>query len=205
MNFKEKFDFRRIHWALIFSIPLFICLILSFYLFSRWQELGSLKERVEYTHQKAMGLKRKKDQEEKILEALKNTSAFTEKQLEKLIFLNPEIQKLQLLSEQNEASKKRLRFLKSEDNQLRFMEEKRRQGSGVKEVELKQRYPVEMNEEDLKNIFTIIEGVSLTSATSSIFPHCLIRNFTLEKKNIPLEEERVYLIHFDLIKRELLK
>ncbi len=79
--------------------------------------------------------------------------------------------------------KNRLALLKS-DNKLSFNEEPLFSNSFVKETLLKQNVPVEISDDDLKNILSLVENV-IISKTDSIpsYPQMIIQNFELKKTN----------------------
>jgi hypothetical protein len=80
------------------------------------------------------------------------------------MLLQNERQKLQSLLyhpafPESQAIKNRLALLN--ENKLAFTEEKIEVSSQMKEVEEKQRYPVQMDENDLKQILSLIEDVPI--------------------------------------------
>jgi len=195
-----KLPFKERRWIFVLLTPLAIIWAVGNYFLSSIQELTFLEDRMKETHLQAIQYRKKKKQEEKILHSLsKATKPFSEKELEKTLFLEAEVKKLQVVSSQDEGSKKRLRFLSEGGNQLKFTSEKSRSTHQLKETELKQKYPVEMNEKDLKKILNLIEH----NESEGFSCQLIIKKFELEKKAVPLEDETVYLVQCDLIKREL--
>ena len=72
----------------------------------------------------------------------------------------------------------------------------------MKEVEEKQRHPVQMDESDLKQILSLIEDLPVDSFLPSAgSPQLLIKEFRLKKQETPLHTE-VFEVEMDLLKRE---
>ncbi len=97
----------------------------------------------------------------------------------------------------------RLAFLK--ENKLAFREEKIETSQEKKEVEEVQRYPVQMDENDLKAILSLLEDVPIdANVPKSHAPQILIKNFRLKKQETPLHTN-VFEVEMTLIKREFTK
>jgi hypothetical protein len=123
-------------------------------------------------------------------------------------FLQPEIDALsKMVSDPAfqtcESIKERTYFL-MERNRLSFTEIKRRQASPLmEEVELEQSMPVEVNMEDVKNLLSMIEGISIGCCNPpSKRPQLVITSFDLKKKSEFGKEG--YFLDLHLMKRELL-
>ena len=103
------------------------------------------------------------------------------------------------------STEARLQFLDSEDNRLTFIEEEIRSSSTMKETEERQRHTVQMDEEDLKKLLSLIEEVSIDSfSPAENSPQIIVTDFQLEKKESPIKT-KVFEIEMKLLKRELIK
>ena len=106
---------------------------------------------------------------------------------------------------QDEELKERLGFLKEGKNKLLFVEEGIERSGSLQEVEEKCKYPVEMNEEDLKKLLSVVEEVKIGSnLPPDNAPQLIIKNFELLKKPT-LGSEDVFEVHLSIIKRETLE
>lgn len=129
--------------------------------------------------------------------------------IEEIVFLKPEVDALKVIYghptfQSCPAVKQRLSRLTKGENRLIFTEENRSVSSLIEEMTYQQQTPVEVNGEDLKNILSIIEGVSIGPyETPSFRPQLIIKSFDL-KREMLLGRESYYL-QMDLIKREPLK
>lgn len=190
---------------LIASLPF---LYFFFHFFTQLFAYGNLADEMQRIYIKSAQLETLHQKENDFLASLKNPDHFyIDKHLETLYFLEPEIKKIEALlldSPNDESLKKRLHFLKEGPNRLLFSEIQTRQQSRFQEVEEKQQRLVEMNEEDLKKILSLIEGVTIWPyGPKEKRPQLIIKDFQLSKKEIS-SEEFVYAINMHLIKRESL-
>lgn len=181
-----------------------LCFIIHFFL--RLDTCGDLENRIYALQQKSELSQLKKQEGEFFLKKLKIADHYyLDKHLENLTFLEADIRRIQAYIQSNpedERAKKRMQFLKEGANQLRFSEQNIKNLQGVLEVEEIQQYPVEMNEEDLKKVLSRIEEVAITNySPGEKAPQMIIKNFELTRKKIQ-EQEEVYLINLQLIKRE---
>jgi hypothetical protein len=143
-----------------------------------------------------------------LLTSLKNPDPhYLDKNVETLTFLLPEVKKLESLLAENpeeEQLGRRLQFLKN-GNRLIFSEEQIRTNDLFTEVEEKQQNPVEMNEEDLKKLLCLIEGITIWPyGPKEGRPQLIIKDFRLSKKELS-SQEKVYVVSIQLIKRENLE
>lgn len=204
-----KFKKRLSHPLLPFLLlPLALlpslCLIAHFFI--RLNTCGDLENRIYALQRKSALLQLKKQEGEFFAKKLKSADHYyIDKHLENLTFLESDIRTLQVFIQNNpedERAKKRMQFLKEGANQLRFSEQNIKNLQGMQEVEEIQQYPVEMNEEDLKKVLSRIEDVTIASfCPGEKPPQLIIKNFELTRKKIK-EQEQVYLINLQLIKRE---
>ncbi len=173
------------------------------------QALNQVEEEISFLHQKSLSTEIKKEKESAFMAQMERSDHFyLDKHLESLLFLESEIMKLQALSfthPQNEGIRERLHFLRDGGNRLLFVEEAINKSEQFQEVEEKQQQSIEMNEEDLKKLFTLIEGVSVWPyAPKEARPQLIIKDFDLSKKSTG-PQEKVYLVNMQLIKREKTK
>jgi hypothetical protein len=133
---------------------------------------------------------------------------YLDKHVEPLTFLLPEIKKLETIQLENpdeEQIAKRLQWLKEGDNRLRFSEEQIRANALFRETEEKQQHSVELNEEDLKKLLCLIEGITIWPyGPKEGRPQLIIKEFKLTKKELS-SYEKVFVVSMQLIKRENLE
>jgi hypothetical protein len=207
----RKFSFKLSPltiWLLLVvaPIPFFIFL---FNFFSGLQKLEQLEDEMERIHAKIVILQESKQKESSLLSSLKNSdSHYLDKYVETLTFLLPEIKKLETIQLENpeeEQIAKRLQMLKDGGNHLRFSEEQIRANETFRETEEKQQQPVELNEEDLKKLLCLIEGVTIWPyGPKEGRPQLIIKDFKLTKKELS-SHEKVFIVSIQLIKRENLE
>lgn len=171
--------------------PAIFCLLYFFYARIDQQEL---REKLNSLTMHTTLVEKTKLEEDKRLEKLKTADpAYLEKVLAGLVFLEAEIKRLQLVK--TDPNVKRLRFFKERANSLQFIEENFRENLPFQETDIRLDHPVEMDSEDLKKLLKGIEEIEA--------PELVIKKFELSRKS-PSPQEEVYLINFELIKRELL-
>jgi hypothetical protein len=181
-------------------------LYLLFHFFTRLQELETLEEEIVRVEKKASHFQEWQQKESSFLTSLKNSDHFyIDKHLETLVFLETEAKKIEALlleNDQDEGLKKRAQFLTQPTNHLLFAEERIRQHEPFQEAEEKQQHPVEMNEEDLKKLLSLIEGVTIWPyGPKENRPQLIITDFQLTKKELS-SQENVFVINLQLLKRE---
>lgn len=133
---------------------------------------------------------------------------FVDAYIESLSFLECEKNTIKsLLNHPAIADKKvfasRLDFLTGSQNKLSFTEEAVRSNSTMKEIEEKQRTPVQMDEEDVKKLLSILEDVQIENnrPISESRPQIVITDFRLEKKQTPVKTS-VFEVEIQFLKRE---
>ncbi len=180
-------------------LPCFF-LLLSFYL--NLGELNLLEERLQLTAQKTFQIQKEKEvQNQMVKKILKADRFFIDKHVESLHFLQSETESLRSLSSASLAAKKRLCFLEGE-NRLVFNEENIRPSEEMQEVEEAQMRPIEIDEEDLKKILSIVEALPIGPyAPLENAPQFIVKRFVLTKK-MKSSEENAFLLNMQLIKRE---
>lgn len=134
---------------------------------------------------------------------------YIDKHLETLTFLEPEIDQLQkIVQDQNFAGddriKKRLEFLTGQANSLVFTEGTVHSFPYFQETSETLTHPVEVDSVDIQKILALIEGVKIGDFKPGPYsPQLLVTEFKLEKKKVNHKNE-VYLLNLKLIKREFL-
>ncbi len=195
-------------WFILMIAPIPFFMIFFHFLLSM-QKFNDLEEEMARILTKSSELQEVQQKENLLLASLKNPDPhYLEKNVESLIFLLPEMKKIETIqseSMQDENLGKRIHFLKEGGNRLVFSEEQIRTNEIFRELEEKQQHPVEMNEEDLKKLLCLIEGITIWPyGPKERRPQLIIKDFKLSKKDLP-SQEKVYVIAMQLIKREYLE
>jgi hypothetical protein len=134
---------------------------------------------------------------------------FLDQEIESLSFLQQERSQLERLLAhpalaERDIFQERLHFLQSDQNRLAFTEEAIRTSEKIKEIEEKQRSPVQMDEKDLQRLLSLIEDLHIPPYTpKERSPQIVIRDFCLERKMSPLQTP-VLEVEMDLLTREFL-
>jgi len=201
-----QFFFLKMRPLFFFALVLFPLLTAAFFLSQKFSELQALEERFSNAARKEkLALERKARKERFLNRYSTSNSYFLDQQIESFPLLLNERLKLEALLHhpafpESQAIKDRLSFLK--ENRLAFVEEKMEVSSQIKEVEEKQRHPVQMDENDLKHVLSLIEDIPIeTYSPASGSPQILIKEFRLKKQETSLQTE-VFEVEMDLLKRE---
>ena len=139
-------------------------------------------------------LERKGKKERFLKRYAKADPYFIDQQIESLHFLEKERNELAALLEHpalfdKRSAEARFKFLLSDENRLTFAEEAIRTSSHLKETEEKQRHSVQMDEEDLKRILSLLEDLPIDSYFPlENRPQIIITDFHLEKKESSLRK-----------------
>lgn len=206
--FKE-YLFHPIVFYSMLAIGILPSLFIALHYSSKNAALGNLSTKLELLHKRSKISSHKKTKEAEILSQMRGADPYyLDKYVESLNFLDPEIKKWQRLSSSEKiplAIEKRLEFLRSDNNRLLFAEGVIESEGIFREIEEKQKYPVEVNEDDLKKILCAIEGVKISPYSApEKHPQFLIKQFELTKKMHPDIKEKVFVLSMQLLKRELL-
>lgn len=135
---------------------------------------------------------------------------YIDKYLETLKLLKPETNSLEQLVNNryfagDETVRKRLNFLKGQDNAFLFSEGNVQSYPFFQETIATLIKPVEVNLEDLKNILALIEGQPIDQYTPGPKkPQMIILDFKLDKKEAS-ENNEVFLLNIKILKREYLE
>jgi hypothetical protein len=195
-------------WLLLASAPIPFILFLCNFIFGL-QHLNELEEEMERIHVRSSQQQEIQRMESSLMASLKHPDPhYLEKNIETLSFLLSEVKKIEMLQSdvlEDERIGKRLQFLKEGSNRLVFSEEQIRTNEVFREIEEKQQHPIEMNEEDLKKLLCLIEGITIWPyGPKEGRPQLIIKDFKLSKKEIS-PQEKVFVVSMQLIKRENLE
>lgn len=178
-----------------FLLPLFALLLFYSHKKSGLEEL----ER-KITLLSARAAEEKKEKEKELISPC--DPYFLDKYVESLPLLEPEMKRLAALLPHhfdNEALAQRLKFLKDGQNKILFIEEKRTPRGSVQEIEEKLQHSVEMNEEDLKKLLVLVEGVTIHPYSPKMErPDISVLEFDLTRKK-SFNEEEVFEVDLKLL------
>ena len=184
-------------------LPIIIILSLTVYQANRYLKLSFGYERLNNLEHLASSSLEKRTRVRDFLESkIDSDSYFIDNNLENLKFLKNEINTYKKLKShiafaQNEEIKKRYDFLTNK-NKLKFFEENIKTSSLVKETEERQINSIEVNEEDVEKLLSIIEEKSIKDfKPTQKMPQLIITNFNLKK-----EKSDSFLLDMKLLKRE---
>lgn len=195
-------------WSVLIIAPFPFLFFLMHFIFGV-QKMNAIEEEMERIHVRVTLSQEILRKESSLLNSLKNPDPhYLDKNIETLTFLLPEVKKLEAISLENpydDQILKRLQFLKEGGNALVFEEEQIRTNETFREIEEKQQHPIEINEEDLKKLLCLIEGITIWPyGPKEGRPQLIIKDFRLSKKEIS-SQEKVFVITLQLIKRENLE
>jgi len=178
----------------------------AFHHYSTLGHLEELEEKMQRVHVRKEEAQQSQKQQHALLSCLKEADPYyIDKHLETQRFLESEIKKLEtLLSETytDESIQNRLVFLKEGNNRLLFAEEKMRTKDKMREVIEKQQHPIEVHEEDLKKLLSLIEGVTIWPyGPKEGRPQLFIQDLHLTRKQTA-GRDPVFTLSMQLIKRE---
>lgn len=132
---------------------------------------------------------------------------YIDKNLEKLHLLETEIEALKKISQNpnfadNELVRKRLEFLTGPQNRISFTESAVQSTPQFQEVVEQLAHPVEVNQNDLKRILNLVEGVDFSNSKPIVDrPQLILLELKLDKKS-SADKNEVYVLNMKLLKRE---
>ena len=205
----KEYLFHPLVFYSTLAIGILPSLFITLHYTTKHAALGNVATNLEILHKRSKISSHKKNKEAQILSQMRGADPYyLDKYVESLNFLDPEIKKWQRLSPLEKtplAIEKRLEFLRSDNNRLLFAEGDIQSEGMFREIEEKQKHPVEVNEDDLKKILCAIEGVKISPYSApEKHPQFLIKQFELTKKMHPDIKEKVFVLSMQLLKRELL-
>ena len=185
MKLPPYFNRKNLSIAALFFLPLPFLLIL-FNFFGELQNQQILRARIQILEEKTAQVADRKQKNEKVLAQLrKSEPQFLEKNLESLSFAS--------LAENGG------------ENRLAFQEEQPRRAEQIEEVEIKQKSPVLVSEDELKKILSLLEAKTIGSNTPDpSSPQILVKDLKLAKK-MNEQDDELYEVMLELIKREPLR
>lgn len=191
---------------LLGTVPFFL---LTLHLMNRLNTMDSIETMIA-TLQETSHIKEMK---ESVNNAVKNNFRdadhfYIDKQLENIVFLEPEIEGLQkVISNKNfpddENIKKRLEYL-TNNNTMVFTEGVVQSNPSFQETVETLVHPVEVDVKDVRAILTKVEGTPIGSEESGPNkPQLIILDFKLDKKKVT-DKNEVFVLNLKLLKREFL-
>ena len=197
---------RLVLYVVALGILPLLCVLFLFT--SQKHALEELEGNVEFVREQVIAKEKKQALNSAVCEHFKDSDHFyIDKYLETLVFLEPEIEQLQKITQDknfndDERIKKRLEFLTSSANALVFSEGVVQKFPSFQETTETLIHPVEVNGQDIQKILARIEGVKMGECVEGTArPQLLITEFKLDKKKIS-DKNEVYLLNLKLIKRE---
>jgi len=194
---------RPIFFFFCLSAPI---LMATLSLFIKYTESDQLEQRFARALKKEKIALAKKTKKEKFINRYaKADPYFIDNQIEALPFLENEKKQLEALLlhpafPESGAIQERLTFI--HNNKLSFAEEKIRTNTKVKEVEEKQKYPIQVDEQDLRKILSLLEDTPIDPfLPATAAPQIIITDLTLKKQKTPIQTF-VFEVEMDLLKRE---
>lgn len=177
---------------------------------SSQSDLNDLETTLQHVHEKAYIREKKQAINMAVRNHYRDADHFyIDKHLETLTFLEPEIESLQKIVSnthypEDENIKKRLEFLTGPGNNLVFTEGVVQSYPLFQETTETLVHPVEVNNADLQEILTLIEGTEIGSfKPAPNRPQLIILDFKIDRKSIN-EKNEVFILNLKLLKREFL-
>ncbi len=210
--FAEKMGrllFKRIRAPFFYMLVAACPLCVATYLFIEKQSVDLLDQQLQIGRTKAKTAIQRKERKERFVGRHVNPDPyFLSKELEGFVFLKDEQSELkQWLHHpaiaQKSAISQRLHFLESAQNHLVFQEEEIQLSKFYKETLEKQNQPVDVDVKDLKELLGLIEDLPSDMPSLQHRPQLIISEFSLRKKQTPLDRQ-VFELKIDLFKREFL-
>lgn len=199
---------RAILYVILLGTLPFLFVFFLFY--SEKNHLDDIQASIEMIKDQAFVKEKKQAVNHAVRQHFRDSDHFyIDKYLETLVFLEPEIDSLQkITNDKNFADddriKKRLEFLTSPSNSLVFSEGAVQSFPLFQETTETLVHPVEINASDLQKILSRIEGMTINSSEPSPNrPQLVITECKIDKKKIA-DKNEVFLLNLKLIKREFL-
>jgi hypothetical protein len=194
----------------IIALGLLPMILVGINFFANNSQLENTSNHLQYVYDLAVARERKEAMNQIVQEHYKAGDHFyIDKNLETLSFLDPEIEMLQKLVNNkyyagDENVKKRLEFLTGPSNKMLFSEGNVENFPSFQETTASLVHPIEINDKNLQEILSIIEGLKIGSFKPlSQQPQLIILDFKLDKKEVYSKND-VFLLNLKLLKREFL-
>lgn len=198
---------RLLLYGLLIGLLPLIFVITNFY--SQIDNLDNLENMIRSVEDKALIREKKQAINMAVIDHYREADHFyIDKYLETLIFLEPEIESLQkLVNNKNfafdDTVKKRLEYLTSGNN-LVFTEGVVQSYPQFQETTETLVHPLEVNVDDIQEMLSRIEGISIGPYSPPANPpQLIILDFKIDRKSIS-EKNDVYTLNLKLLKREFL-
>lgn len=197
-----------IYLVILCFIPSFIA---ALYIFSRLSDLDDLETKRQRVEEQAFTKEKRQSLNQTLRTHFKDADHFyIDKYLETLVFLEPEIETLQKITQSknfpdDEGIKKRLEFLTGPANHLSFTEGVVQSYGTFQETTETLSHPLEVNIKDLYKILSRIEGIKVGDENPPPSrPQLIILDFRLDKKKGSDNQSEAFLLNMKLLKREFL-
>jgi hypothetical protein len=209
LEFCGKLCFSQIRPTVFYFFLLIPFFFSGTYLLNRYGSEQELEHRfIHATKKGKVAMERKMRKDRFIKRYSKADPFFLDKYIESLSFLQKERSIIQSMVDHpavptKEPFQERLEFLEGKKNRLAFTEENIRSSPRVKEMDEKQRHPIQINESDLQQLLTWIEDVPVGTCLP-VAPHrpqLLIQDMKLRKIKNQINSE-LYEVDMKLLKRE---
>lgn len=194
----------------IMALGLLPLLLVGINFFASNSQIDGTLNHLHYVHDLAAARERKQAINMIVQEHYKATDHFyIDKNLETLSFLDPEIEMLQKLVNNkyfagDENVKKRLEFLTGPGNKMLFSEGNVENFPSFQETTASLVHPIEINDTNLQEILSLIEGIEIGPfKPAPNRPQLIILDFKLDKKEVYSNND-VFLLNLKLLKREFL-
>ncbi len=176
--------------------------------YGKIKEVRAAQEQVAMLGDQAFILEKKQSVNIAVKEYYMDSEHFyLDKYLEKLKFLEPEIESLHKLESNknfagDENVKQRIEFLSGDGNSMLFSEGNMQSYQYLQETIATLVHPVEVNLSDLKKVLTMIEGIDIPPNVSpSERPQLIILDLRLDRKDITFNNQ-VFVLNLKLLVRE---
>lgn len=205
----QNIPFQR---ALIYAMTacLLPLLFIVFQFYSKLNSVSDLEMRLEQVQNLALVQEKRQANNLTVINHYKDADHFyIDKHLETLTFLEPEIEALnKIVNHKNfpddEIIKKRLEFLTSGGNSLKFSEGVVQTFPQFQETTETLIHPVEVDVDDLQKILARVEGIEIGShQPPPNRPQLIVLDFKLDKKKSN-DKNEVFMLNLKLLKREFL-
>jgi len=192
---------------IFFTISLILLATITIFTFSKASKLHKYREKLISCQKISISsLDSRKEIKDFIAQKTNFDKFFIDNKLESLTFLENEksiLSKLLLhpAFSNSEQIQKRLSFINSNQNKLKFVEEKVIKSTLITETDETQLKPIEIDENDLQKILSIVEDISFNDCEKiTDAPQLICKNFSLTKKR-----ENIFSLNMKILKREFYK
>jgi hypothetical protein len=191
-------------WSVIgISLTPPFLVFLYFYFLLRQESV--LDEKIHALEKKAKSLVAFKNEQDRFIREFGSSDlAFLQKYVERIELLKDEVDFLSKINSQvgYEPVQKRLKFLTSGENSIRFVLKNKRKSNVYAESEWILDHIVEVENKDVLQIVSLLEGVKLSNFNPNpLRPQFIIKNFSLQAKEGMQDE--VFYLNLEILQRSL--